>query len=419
MGSREIESSPQNGSTAKRALLASLLIIALALRLYLSTIPGYEDDTTHFKWWTKLVTQVGWTQAYSGTYPETYAIYPPFMLLPLKATGHLYERFFSPSFTLDDPRLGFMIKGVGILFELAIWLVLFLWTRKRHSFKAASWVVLAYAFSPPLIFDIAYWGEPDSIHSFFLLASMVLLIEDRPPLSWISLTLAAFTKPQAWVFFPLVLILTWWKSGVKRLITGMAAGLGVALLLIIPFIYAGTGRGLLSLPRQVYGAMPFISANAHNIWWLYSPGPPLINDDRMVGFLSLHTIGLLLLGIFYSYAVWRLKAHLAWSTILPTAAFVGFIFFMLPTRVHENHMFMVFPLLALALPTHPHLRVIFAVLSLTFLANMALHDPRLAPSLNALVTEPMVRSMQTWNSIINVLVLGFWAFLLPGGRGRS
>ncbi|MDP2662651.1 MAG: hypothetical protein Q8R28_18185, partial [Dehalococcoidia bacterium] len=155
-------------ATLMKVALLCLFLAALAVRLYLATLPGYEDDTTHFKWWTRLVTQEGLSQAYSGTYPQTYAIYPPLMLLFLKIVGHLYQGLFSPSFALDGPQLGFMIKGLGIFFDVLTWVVIFTWVRKRSGFAISSFVTLAYAFSPAVIFDLSYWGQPDSIHSFFL-----------------------------------------------------------------------------------------------------------------------------------------------------------------------------------------------------------------------------------------------------------
>src|SRR3990172_9871938 len=119
-------SQAQAKASLGRYALLGLFLIALGIRLYLATTPGYEDDTTHFKWWTRLVTQEGLSQAYSGEYPQTYAIYPPLMLLFLKAAGHLYQGLFSPSFALDGPQLGFMIKGLGIVFDVLTWLAIFL-----------------------------------------------------------------------------------------------------------------------------------------------------------------------------------------------------------------------------------------------------------------------------------------------------
>ncbi|MDP2728576.1 MAG: hypothetical protein Q8P59_13670, partial [Dehalococcoidia bacterium] len=328
---------------------------------------------------------------------------------------------FSPSFALDDPRLGIMIKGLGIAFEVLTWLVIFVWARRWRGFRAASLVTLAYAWNPALVFDVAYWGQPDSIHSFFILLSILLLVERKPKLSWLFLAAAAFVKPQAWVFLPLVALLTLWRSGPRALGQGIAVGLGTSLVLVAPFLLQGTFRELMSLPRQVYGAMPFLSSNAHNLWWLYSSGPPFIADDGMVDFLSYRNIGFLLLGASYGFALWRTRGRLGGPATLGVAAFVGFSFFMLPTRVHENHMFMVFPLLALALAGEARLRWVYGILSVTFLANMALHDPPLAAAFWMKAAQPYWEPLQVANSILNTAALLAWALALrgKGGVGRQ
>lgn len=414
-----VETRPAQGKNRLVTVaLLGLFLAALAVRLYLATMPGYEDDTTHFKWWTRLVTQEGLSQAYSGTYPQTYAIYPPLMMFFLKTVGHLYQGLFSPSFALDAPQLGFMIKGIGIFFDLLTWVAIFFWVRKWMGLKAAYLAALAYALNPAIIFDVAYWGQPDSIHSFFLLLSMIFLVDRKPEASWASLAAAALVKPQAWVFLPLAAAVTVWRSGPKGLAQGVAAGTGVSLALVAPFLLNGTLAQLLTLPNEIYGAMAVLSANAHNIWWLYSPGPVLVPDDGTIGLLSYRNMGLLLLAVFYGFSLWRLRGRPEQPQILATAAFLGFSFFMLLTRIHENHMFMVFPILAASMVSNARWRWIYGVLSLTFLANLALHDPPLTASLWKAAALPYWQVLQAANSVVNTVVLLTWTVLLAVGTGR-
>lgn len=406
----------------RRLVIAATLVlflIAVAVRLYLATVPGYEDDTTHFKWWTRLVTQEGLSQGYSGTYPQTYAIYPPMMLVFLDAVGHVYQTLFSPSFALDTPQLGFMIKGLGITFEVLTWIAIFLAVRKWNGPRAATLATLAYAFNPALIFDVAYWGEPDPIHSLFLLLSILYLVDRRPALGWASLAAAALVKPQVWVFLPIALVLTLWRSGPQGLGRGAAAGIAVALIAVSPYLRHGTFADLMTLPQAIYEAMPVLSANAHNIWWLYSPGPALVPDDGTLWLVSLRSVSLFLLGAAYCYALWRLRGRVDRNALVAVPAFLAFAFFMLPTRVHENHMFMVFPLLAVAMAGDARLRWVFGVLSVTFLANLALHDPPLMASLWTGAAQPYWQPLQIANSVANTLVLAGWAVMLARRTGAG
>ena len=45
-------------------------------------------DITHYVYWTRLVTLGGIQAAYSGTWPETYAVYPPVTLYAVSGGRH-------------------------------------------------------------------------------------------------------------------------------------------------------------------------------------------------------------------------------------------------------------------------------------------------------------------------------------------
>jgi hypothetical protein len=56
-------------------------------------------------------------------------------------------------------------------------------------------------------------------------------------------------------------------------------------------------------------------------------------------------------------------------------AYIGLLFFTFSVRGHENHAIQVLPLLLLTGLVLQHQRVVFSALTLTILANMALHSP--------------------------------------------
>ena len=75
-----------------RVLLVAAVLLMLLVAHLLRDTPGYmvrnpdgslSGDITHYVYWTRLVTQGGIQVAYSGTWPETYAVYAPVALLPL------------------------------------------------------------------------------------------------------------------------------------------------------------------------------------------------------------------------------------------------------------------------------------------------------------------------------------------------
>src|SRR6476469_1583384 len=96
--------------TRWRALFGAALVLALVVGHLLRDTPGYvvrqadgslAGDITHYVYWTRLVTLGGIQSAYSGTWPETYAVYPPVTLLPYEVLGTLYQRVQDASFDVD------------------------------------------------------------------------------------------------------------------------------------------------------------------------------------------------------------------------------------------------------------------------------------------------------------------------------
>src|SRR5206468_4184755 len=89
---------PQRGRRAQavnrwRALFGASIVLALLVGHLLRDTPGYmvrnpdgtvTGDITHYVYWTRLVTLGGIQSAYSGTWPETYAVYPPVSIYPFQ-----------------------------------------------------------------------------------------------------------------------------------------------------------------------------------------------------------------------------------------------------------------------------------------------------------------------------------------------
>src|SRR6266851_8238680 len=90
-----------------RTLFGCAVLLTLLVAHLLRDTPGYSvrnpdntvtGDITHYVYWARLVTLGGIQSAYSGTWPETYAVYPPVTLYPLEAVGSAYRWLQDPSF---------------------------------------------------------------------------------------------------------------------------------------------------------------------------------------------------------------------------------------------------------------------------------------------------------------------------------
>jgi hypothetical protein len=469
----------------KPRIWITVFIGYLVLRWAMLLNPGYVYDLLAYKRWAVQAARFGIAQVYRTSdmdYPPLYA----YLLAPL---GHLYGWFMPASLqgARDSLLLTVLIKLPPLLFDLAIAYLLFRFGRRYEADRASRgkatapgaptpgtssrpWGLIlaaAYLFNPVVLFNHAYWGEPDSIHSFLVLAAFLALGRARPPATlvdrqagktippgriwarlgkalgpawpaWTLLTLAMWMKPLAAPFFPLLLVLSWALCGVTATLIGMGAAGLTTLLVFLPFLISGQGGQVLQRVVGDVGLMAYTSSNAHNLWWAL--GSWRSSETPWLGPLTSTQIGLALFGIAYLgllYKAHRLhrsqKGGLQPFQVLGLALGVGFSFFMLSTHMHENHMFIVVPLAAPLLLRGRAWRYFFLAASLGILLNLVLHDlviPEHWPFtiggatgiMNKHLNRPFcaVEIGAIWFSTVYNLAL-FAAFLYgifrPGGRG--
>ena len=366
------------------------------LRLTLLFHPGHTFDLDLYKEWLIKTGEFGLAKIYqtsSMDYPPLYA----YILEPLAWIYSLLSRFG----VTGGVVLTVLVKLPPMLFDLAIGGLLW----RCGCLKGVSVgnggrlaMTAAYLLNPAVLFDIAYWGQPDSIYSFFSLAAFVIVgcSVDRSASSWHSetggynalviclawglLTLAALMKPLALPYFPFLLLLTVLVSGLRGVMTGMIAAIAVALAVFFPFLLSGEGSEVLRRVFSDLGAMPFTSANAHNLWWAL--GVWQDSEVPLIGHLTATHIGLVLFGISYvllSWAIYR-RWVLQNSSLLPVqilagAGMVGFSFFIFSTHLHENHLFAIVALWSPLILEPGVWRKAFICTSLGVFINCVLHDP--------------------------------------------
>jgi hypothetical protein len=417
-----------------KPLFASM-VIALLVGHLLRESPGYmapdadgawHGDLEHYVYWTRLVTLGGIQAAYGGTWPETYAVYPPVTLYGYQLLGNAYQHLQDPTFDATTARdslwLRSGLKALALGWHLLAGVAIYLLLRKH---RLAGWAAALYVANPAALYDVAHWGQPDGAHSLFAGVSVGLLLAGQDAIAWGSMAMAALAKPQAWSLLPLVIIATLrFKRPLPRLTLDAAVSLLVSLVVVLPFILTGHVRDLIGLPGTISSVMPVVSADAHNLWWLVlaphsEDALTLLDSQRLLGPLTFRGLaGLLVLaalGASY-WLYWTRRAGLA-----EAAALGALGWFVFTTQAHENHLFFALPLLALAWPERRALLVVFGVLSLTLLLNMLLHDQLVLASLDMDVGDNSVHALRVFNAGLNVVTwLGWtaWAALRPLGAGE-
>ena len=370
-------------------LIGATAYLLLRWRLLLN--PGMTFDLDLYKDWLSKVMQFGVWQVYRTSSMD----YPPLYAYILAPFGWVYSVMAARGMG-GQVALTAFVKLPPLIFDLGI--AGLLWRCMSLEGKpiiVRAVVAAAYLFNPAVLFLTAYWGGPDSIHSFFILASFVTMAYGAKfwspsqssggrrfgtiGLAWGFLALAALMKPLGLPYFPLLLVFSVMFCGVRGAAVGMSTALLVGLVIFSPFLVHGDVVEVFKRVLTDIGAMPFTSSNAHNLWWLI--GAWYYSETPWIGPLTPTHVGLILFVLSYvalswkAYCQYKLQGRvLSPQQILAVAAMVSFSFFIFSTHLHEHHMFATVPLLASFAVQNRVWRNVFVGVSLGVFINCWLHD---------------------------------------------
>jgi Gpi18-like mannosyltransferase len=323
----------------------------------------------------------------------------------------------SPSFAIPSSILNWLLKTVPILADCVLGIVLYAGVRGVAGERPALGAALAYLFNPAILFASAYWGMfGDSMTALLLVLTLLAACRRRMALAWVALTAGVFFKPQAAAVVPLLVWITVRsKPSIGWLRAGLAAALTAAAIWL-PFLIAGTLPQAIAALRQTVGLFPDLSVNAHNLWWAVTLGHGQISDVRpLLGPIPGRTLGLIGFGAIYAFALYRLEKTPDREMLFPVAAYLAFGFFMFSTQMHENYLFPAVTFLALAYWQSRTWRVVGLLLTVTWLANMALHDPLLWQT--GMFSRLPGAQLGIANAVLNCLIFVGWTAALIRGKG--
>ena len=367
-----------------RAALA-VLAASAAIQLALATCPDTMGDLLEYRSWTRQLTADGLAGAYwpEPSPPDSEQFRPPIDYPPLLpyvfwGIGSAVRAVSPAALDANDRLLDFLIRLPLVASALLLSLVVYREVR-RTAPGAATLVLTLVALNPAIVFDTAYWGQADAPCALLITAAFVALVRGRPGWAWAALAAAALVKPLAYPLAPLLLVETLRRFGIRAALRSAGVAGLVVSAVFLPFLWSGhVAEALRALVTQV-DAMPYLSVNAHNLWWLVGRGLPWTGAyARALGPLSWNTLALLLFGVLYLVVLGLLLRAREPRALYVAAATVAFGFFVLATHMHENHLFPALALLALVAAESRPARSVLVVLSGAMLANMALHDPFLS-----------------------------------------
>jgi hypothetical protein len=383
-------------------IISALALGFLVLRLVIAS-RVHSGDMLQYKSWLLVISKLGLTSAY-----EESMDYPPLYAYILWCVGRFYSVISLGSPIENSPLLSFLVQIPPFMFDVFIGCIFYFYGRAlengRNTTDAVgsnwSWryVLPALYLMNPAILFFAYWGLVDSVHITFILSAFISLASGAanqpappifgqrsgPALAWIFLSLATLMKPLALPFWPLLAMLTLIWSGLASIARGMLGAGAAALLVLGPFAYAMGPIPLYQRLSADFGSMPFMSVNAHNIWWVL--GGWRNAEEPWLGLLTATQVGIGLFGLFLAallikgYVLHRRQlAGLTAAQGLLLAWLVGIGFFMLSTHLHEHHLLIAIPLLLPVLPLasvrqRTTLTIFFSALTIGVLLNGVLQN---------------------------------------------
>lgn len=421
-------------------LMFVVMVLAFAVRMIFAVTPGYIVDVQDYLVWSYKMVTHGLGSMYASLEGLWISDQPPGLNYVVYLGGWVYNAFFAPDFLypgvsgdpalravttnpalLADPAHRTLLRIPMLLADMATGALIFTAARKNLSERAAWLIALAYWFNPAVLWNGAYWGQTDAIHSLLVLAALLAITVKRIGFAFFLVGMAAVTKPQALIFGPLLLLAAWrvaeWRGVARAVIAG---ALGVAVILL-PIMLAGGTGGMLDFFLNAVGHHPILSVNAHNLWWMAFGGNIDIEDTLplLAGApISYRMFSLIVFGIFYAAVLvkgWRADV----DEFFELGAYAAFAFFMLPTEIHENYGFALLPLLAVALTRDRKLIFFYVAITVTMVANYALSDPPTYERLGLSNPDLELRLPRMVNAIANAVVLAVWTVYLFTRKGRA
>jgi len=397
-------SSPSpSGITPRRFAIVAILALATAIRLVSLPLRGTEDVGAWKLWMIAASEDATRVYGVGGDPPvrgviewkrlSTTVDYPPLALYELGAMGLVY-RLIDPQFE-HDRLFTTAVKIPGLLFGAGLTVLLW-WTVRTITAHTddGTWVALAYWANPALILNGEVLGYLDPLMMLPAISAFVFIHFGVPAWAGASVAIAMLTKPQALLIVPICGLATWRIGGVRGLVSAAMGGVLTAGVIVLPYALVGALPNMWLAFGSFYARRDILSGYAANIWWManyvlraWYQIPRLgalgaflapvrrimaISTFQEVGLPNPRPIGNVLVLATAGWGLWRLRATRDIAVHALGAAFVVHAFFVLSVGVHEHHMMLSVPLLALAAALRPSLRPLFWTISVIVALNMNL-----------------------------------------------
>src|SRR3989338_771447 len=371
-----------------------ILFVGLVVRLILVGNPGFEADISFWKSWSLAAIDHGvvWTAF------NTNINYPPGFIYVLWLMGKLYSLIANP----HDYFSFWRVNNFSFLF-----------TSKTNS--------LFSFLNPAVLVDSAVWGQVESLGLLFTLAAIILIFYRRPLLATAIFAIGPLVKLQNIIFIPIFFIFVLRFFDLKTVFKSLGIFTAVFLAIILPFIIQGKTHQILFLMTVNSDYFPWMSLNAHNLWWIVSKAAGMTTIDKMtvLGIMNAKKVGLYLFSSSYLLACLLTFLKPTARNFLLSLTFAIFSFFLLSTQSHERYSY---PVVVLLLFLYPFLEqkfkkffwLIYALFTVNVFFNihagLVVNYPFSGLSFLTAVTNNFTTLLNSWLSLLlYVMILPFIA----------
>jgi hypothetical protein len=359
----------------------------LAIRIVALPLPG-TSDLRLFKIWAYNAATLGPSQVYGvGNAASSWrqltfdgdtasVDYPPLALDELAVAGSAYRAVY-PMFP-DNTALTIAIKLLPLLAEIALTVLIVAVVRRIAPTDVAWWSAIAYWSNPAVILHGVTLGYIGTLCELPAVASLVSASFGAGWLAGALLAVACLTKPQGILVAPAVVValVAHSRTSFRRVESAAVGGTVVTCLCLWPLVHAGAFTSMLIAVGHLLSD-GWLSGNAANLWWLVLFGARLIHPASGATMAQILTAPLrhttvadfftllgtpttslkvfaLAGGAWLSIAAvlfWAMRQ--AWNSVDVTrlaalGALTVHLYFVLAIQVHENHLALALPLLAIA-----------------------------------------------------------------------
>ena len=250
--------------------------------------------------------------------------------------------------------------------------------RLRPADLAGLVAAALFLFHPAVLYAGSYWGQQDSLVTFFMLLAAWLAWRGGSGWAGAALAVGTIVKPQPLVLVPVLAWLVWQRSGWRGLLRSGLAGAAVLVAGHVYFILTGNTARMWQIYTFQISQNEHLSFSAYNLWW---PFERLLNARPESAILSAD--GVSLTYGFTATALVLLVLALAWRSLQHTdlrsmllaggAWLAGY--YLVASGSHERYALPALAFLLPALALAPRLRWPLLLYSAALFANLIIALP--------------------------------------------